>query len=95
MTTQQEVDILNEIYDQLPIIALKHNLNPSEIEELLEDSFISDDDYTVIKWPKVQSLFDKPDFDMNASLANSEFDLERYGSGAYYVNKKWLQEWNF
>ena len=48
--------------------------------------------YTIVSWPEVQELMDKPGFEENASLVVNEQLLDIHGSSAYFVKEAWLIE---
>lgn len=90
MTIEQRKAIIKDIERAIPDIARKNQVFNDDIESILIDEYVDDDDFVIIGWPAVQELMDKENFDTNASLANDEFSLSKYGSAAYFVNKKWL-----
>lgn len=49
-------------------------------------------EFVIITWPEVEGYFDIPGFDEHSSLANSMFDIEEYGSSAYYIEKEWYEQ---
>ena len=49
-------------------------------------------EFVIIQWPEIQNLMDKPGFENNCCLINSDPFLEEYGSSAYFVDKEWLSK---
>lgn len=85
-------DVVNHIKAEIRRLALGNEQVVREYESLIADAFASEDDFVVIQWPEIQCLMDEPDFDINVSLANDEWTIEKYGSSAYFVNKQWLNK---
>lgn len=50
------------------------------------------DEYVVVTWPDVQNLMEIKGFDEASFLINDEKGLDKFGSSAYFVNKKWLND---
>lgn len=44
------------------------------------------EDYVLVQWPESQSYMEFEGFDEHSSLA----DCEKFGSGAYFIEKNWL-----
>lgn len=63
-----------------------------KIKKCVNNIFSNSDEYIIIQWPEIQEFMDEEGFDVNSSLANDEWSLEKYGSSAYFVNKVWLDE---
>lgn len=92
MTTEQRENIKKDIKRFIPHIARMEGVHNEDVESVIIDEFVDEDDFVVIQWPEVQELMTKEDFHLNASLANDEWSLEKYGSSAYFVNKQWLSK---
>ena len=92
MTAEQRENIKKDIHRFIPHIARMEGVHDEGVESVLIDEFVDEDDFVVIQWPEVQELMTKEGFYLNASLANDEWSLEKYGSSAYFVNKKWLSK---
>lgn len=90
MTQEQRDSIVSDIKRVIPDIARKNGVLDSDVESILIDKYVDEDDFVIIQWPEIQELMDKEGFDSNCSLANDEWTLDKYGSSAYFVNKKWL-----
>ena len=91
MTKQQKEDVTGYIQRMIPDVARKCGVKSDEVILVMSELILtSSNDFTIVTWPEVQELMDLEGFNENSSLANSEFDLEKYGSQAYYVNKSWL-----
>ena len=91
MTPEQRAKVKKEIERIIPSIARTTGVFCDDIESILIDDYVDEDDFIVIPWPEIQDLMDKEGFDLNVSLANDEWCLEKYGSSAYFVNKQWLK----
>ena len=76
----------------IPSVARENGVFNDDVESVIIDEFTDEDDFVVIQWPEIQELMDKEGFDLNASLANDEWCLDKYGSSAYFVNKQWLSK---
>lgn len=50
------------------------------------------DTFVVVCWPESQTLMDIDGFDKNAYLVNDDKGLLEFGSSAYFVNRRWLEE---
>ena len=50
------------------------------------------DTFEVVCWPESQTLMDIDRFDENAYLVNDDKGLLEFGSSAYFVNRRWLEE---
>lgn len=85
-------DVINHIEAELRRLALGNEEVVREYKSLVADHFANEDDFVIIQWPEVQCLMEEPGFETNASLANDEWTLDKYGDQAYFVNKKWLNE---
>ena len=48
--------------------------------------------YTVVQWPDIQELMDKPGTEDNSYLINDDKGLDDFGSSAYFINLQWLEE---
>lgn len=90
MTKEQRINIKKDIEKAISHIARNNNVYNDEIRSILIDDYIDEDDFIIIPFPEIQEFMVKEDFDENASLANDEWTLDKYGSSAYFVNKKWL-----
>ena len=90
MTQEQRDSIVKDIKRAIPDIARKNGVFDSDVESVLIDKYVDEDDFIIIQWPEIQELMDKEGFDLNCSLANDEWTLDKYGSSAYFVNKKWF-----
>lgn len=90
MTQEQREDIKKDIERTIPMFARNNRVYVDEVKSILIDEYVSEDDFIVIPWSKVQSLMDKEGFDINSSIATDEWCLEKYGELAYFVNKQWL-----
>lgn len=49
--------------------------------------------FSVIQWPEVQSYMDKPGFSHVARLVNDDEGLDLYGSSAYVIPNRMLNNW--
>ena len=92
MTAEQRENVRKGIERMIPWIARENGVFNDDVESVIIDEFVDEDDFVVIQWPAIQDLMDKEGFDTNASLANDEWCLEKYGSSAYFVNKQWLSK---
>lgn len=90
MTSEQRVTIKKDLERAIPHIARSNSVHNDEVESILIDDYVDEDDFIIIPFPEIQEFMDKEGFDVNASLANDEWTLSKYGSSAYFVNKKWL-----
>lgn len=90
MTKEQRKNIVSEIEKSITFISRGSGLYTDEIKSILIDDYVDENDFVIISWPVVQELMDIEGFDTNASLANDEWALAKYGSQAYFVNKQWL-----
>ena len=50
------------------------------------------DTFEVVCWPESQTLMDIDGFDENAYLVNDDKGLLEFGSSAYFVNRRWIEE---
>ncbi|MCC8119502.1 MAG: hypothetical protein LIP09_12260 [Bacteroidales bacterium] len=50
--------------------------------------------YVIVCWPESQELMDKEGFEEYSYPITDERGLNDFGSGAYFVDKKWLQYQN-
>lgn len=98
MTQEQKNNILEYVRRSIPDIARKCEVSDKEVI-LVMSEFIpcnirnsSEDDFVIVQWPEIQELMCLEGFDINASLANDEWTLEKYGSSTYFVSKQWLEE---
>lgn len=46
-------------------------------------------EYGVVMWPESQELEDYPGFEDNCFLISDSRGIEKFGSGAYFVNLAW------
>jgi hypothetical protein len=92
MTAEQRESVKKDIERMIPHIARQQGVFNDDVESVIIDEFVDEDDFVIIQWPEVQDLMDKEGFNTNASLANDEWCLEKYGSSAYFVNKQWLSK---
>lgn len=46
--------------------------------------------YIVIQWPEIQYYMELEGFEENSYLINDEKGVDKFGSSAYFVNTKWL-----
>lgn len=90
MTKEQKDSIKKDIDRTITMLARNHNVYEQEIVSILENDYVDDDDFIIVPWPEIQALMLFEGFDINVSLANDEWSLAKYGSSAYFVNKKWL-----
>lgn len=91
MTQEQRTEIIKDIEKAIVHIARINRVCTDDIESILIDEYVDEDDFIIVPWPEIQHLMDKEGFDTNASLANDEWTLDKYGSSAYFVNKEWLK----
>ena len=92
MTAEQRKNIRKDIERMIPHIARENGVFNDDVESVIIDEFVDEDDFVIIQWPEVQELMVKEGFHLNASLANDEWSLAKYGSSAYFVNKQWLSK---
>ena len=50
------------------------------------------DTFEVVCWPESQMLMELDGFEENSYLVNDDKGLLEFGSSAYFVNRKWLEE---
>ena len=50
------------------------------------------DTFEVVCWPESQKLMELDGFEENSYLVNDDKGLLEFGSSAYFVNRKWLEE---
>ena len=50
------------------------------------------DTFEVVCWPESQMLMELDGFEENSYLVNDDMGLLEFGSSAYFVNSKWLEE---
>ena len=50
------------------------------------------DTFEVVCWPEIQMLMELDGFEENSYLVNDDRGLLEFGSSAYFVNRKWLEE---
>ena len=50
------------------------------------------DTFEVVCWPESQMLMELDGFEENSYLVNDDMGLLEFGSSAYFVNRKWLEE---
>lgn len=48
--------------------------------------------FEVVCWPESQILMELDGFEENSYLVNDDRGLLEFGSSAFFVNKKWLEE---
>lgn len=48
--------------------------------------------FEVVGWPESQMLMELDGFEENSYLVNDNKGLLEFGSSAYFVNRKWLEE---
>lgn len=48
--------------------------------------------FEVVCWPESQMLMELDGFEENSYLVNDDRGLLEFGSSAFFVNKKWLEE---
>ena len=48
--------------------------------------------FEVVCWPESQMLLELDGFEENSYLVNDDKGLLEFGSSAYFVNRKWLEE---
>lgn len=48
--------------------------------------------FEVVCWPESQVLMELDGFVENSNLVNDDKGLLEFGSSAYFVNRKWLEE---
>ena len=48
--------------------------------------------FEVVCWPESQMLMELDGFEDNSYLVNDDKGLLEFGSSAYFVNRKWLEE---
>lgn len=51
-----------------------------------------EDLYKIVTWPDSQKLREKEGVAENAYLINDGYGIEKFGTCAYFVNVKWLEE---
>ena len=50
------------------------------------------DTFEVVCWPESQMLMELDGFEENSYLVNDDRSLLEFGSSAFFVNRKWLEE---
>ena len=50
------------------------------------------DTFEVVCWPESQMLMELDGFEENSYLINDDRGLLEFGSSAFFVNRKWLEE---
>ena len=50
------------------------------------------DTFEVVCWPESQMLMELDGFEENSYLVNDDKGLLEFGSSAFFVNRKWLEE---
>ena len=50
------------------------------------------DTFEVVCWPESQMLMELDGFEENSYLVNDDMGLLEFGSSAFFVNRKWLEE---
>ena len=50
------------------------------------------DTFEVVCWPESQMLMELDGFEENSYLVNDDRGLHEFGSSAFFVNRKWLDE---
>ena len=48
--------------------------------------------FEVVCWPESQMLMELDGFEENSNLIDDDKGLLEFGSSAYFVNRKWLEE---
>lgn len=48
--------------------------------------------FEVVCWPESQMLMELDGFEENSYLVNDDKGLLEFGSSAFFVNRKWLEE---
>ena len=48
--------------------------------------------FEVVCWPESQMLMELDGFEENSYLVNDDRSLLEFGSSAFFVNRKWLEE---
>ena len=48
--------------------------------------------FEVVCWPESQMLMELDGFEENSYLVNDDRGLLEFGSSAFFVNRKWLEE---
>ena len=48
--------------------------------------------FEVVCWPESQILMELDGFEENSYLVNDDRGLLEFGSSAFFVNRKWLEE---
>ena len=48
--------------------------------------------FEVVCWPESQMLMELDGFEENSYLINDDRGLLEFGSSAFFVNRKWLEE---
>ena len=49
--------------------------------------------YIIIQWPEIQYFMELEGFKENSYLINDDKGIEKFGSSAYFVNTKWLNNY--
>ena len=55
-------------------------------------NFFQGNTFEVVCWPESQMLMELDGFEENSYLVNDDKGLLEFGSSAYFVNRKWLEE---
>ena len=50
------------------------------------------DTFEVVCWPESQMLMELDGFEENSYLVNDDRGMLEFGSSAFFVNRKWLEE---
>ena len=50
------------------------------------------DTFEVVCWPESQMLMELDGFEENSYLVNDDKGMLEFGSSAFFVNRKWLEE---
>jgi hypothetical protein len=90
MTVEQYNQIKKDVDNFIRNISNGNSTMIEEVKSLIKAEYADDDDFVIICWPEIQALMIHEGFDTNACLANDEWTLDKYGSSAYFVNRKWL-----
>lgn len=53
---------------------------------------MNNETFEVVCWPESQVLMELDGFVENSNLVNDDKGLLEFGSSAYFVNRKWLEE---
>lgn len=79
-----------DIRRAVPDIARKNNTMNDVVESILCNDYNTDDDFTIVLWPEIQDLMDKPGYEENVFWTSSSVLSEKYKTSVWFVNKNWL-----